>query len=217
MMYRVTARGLNLRLGPDLKAGIVRELPRGTALVSPSPPLASNGWMVAHTFHGEAGWVASRYVVEDPAPWLSVARQEMETGVHEIPGTKHAARILEYHGTTTLKATADEVAWCSAFVNWCMLAAGIVGTRLATARSWLKWGHVIPHPVPGCITVLTRGTDLASGHVGFYVRTSGTRIYLLGGNQSNAITEAPFAQTRVLGYRWPVGAPMPDFARTPAA
>lgn len=206
-MYRVAARGLNLRDGPELTAHVVRELPRFTAVITTG---RASEWVPVRTFDGLAGWVASRYLEADSAPWASVARAEMATGVREVPGEKHQTRILEYHGTTTLKATSDEIAWCSAFANWCMLATGIVGTRLANARSWLKWGRVLTQPLPGCVAVLTRGSDPWSGHVGFYVRTSGTRIYLLGGNQGNAISEAPFAKSRVLGYRWPLAAPLPS-------
>lgn len=210
MMYRVTATALNLREGPEMKARVVRELPRHTAVLTPRPQGSAPGWLAVRTFDGSAGWVASRHITLDPSPWASVARAEMRSGVREEPGVKHAARILEYHGTTTLKATADEIPWCSAFANWCMLQTGIVGTRLANARSWLQWGRVLTDPVPGCVMVLTRGNDLASGHVGFYLRRAGTKVYLLGGNQSNAITESGYLRSRVLGYRWPAAAPLPD-------
>jgi hypothetical protein len=40
-----------------------------------------------------------------------------ELGTTEVPGTQNNPRILEYHATTTLKATTDEVPWCSSFVN----------------------------------------------------------------------------------------------------
>lgn len=49
-----------------------------------------------------------------------------EKGVHEIAGVKHNDRILDYHQATTLKAQADEVSWCSAFVNWCYIQAGLL-------------------------------------------------------------------------------------------
>lgn len=52
-----------------------------------------------------------------------IARAEI--GVQEIAGVKHNERILQYHQATTLKAEADEVPWCSAFVNWCVIIAGL--------------------------------------------------------------------------------------------
>ena len=50
------------------------------------------------------------------APWLAVAKREMDTGVDEIVGSRHNPRILEYHATTTLSAKdagSDETFWCS--------------------------------------------------------------------------------------------------------
>jgi len=64
--------------------------------------------------------------------WLVIARGEI--GQKEIKGGKHNPRILEYHATTTRKATTDEVSWCSSFVNWCMTQAGYEGTNSAWAK-----------------------------------------------------------------------------------
>lgn len=207
-LLRVAARGLNLRERPDLKAPILRELPRHTAIVREVG--GRDGFIPVRTLDcTEKGWVFAAHTAPDPAPWLTVAREEMKAGVAELVGAKHTARIVEYHGTTTLKATADEVPWCSAFANWCTLQTGIMGTRLANARSWLKWGKELKEPVLGCIVVLTRSADPASGHVAFFLREAAGKVYLLGGNQGNRISEAPYLKTRVLSYRWPTDAPLP--------
>jgi len=60
------------------------------------------------------------------SPWMDIAVAEL--GVHEDshPG-QHNSRILEYHQTTTLKATTDETPWCSSFVNWVMIQSGRQG------------------------------------------------------------------------------------------
>jgi hypothetical protein len=39
------------------------------------------------------------------------------------------------------------------------------------------------------------------GHVGFYVCERKNTLYLLGGNQSNSVSIAPYPKTQVLGYR----------------
>jgi hypothetical protein len=39
--------------------------------------------------------------------------------------------------------------------------------------------------------------------VGFYVRTEGERVLVLGGNQANQVCVRPYATSRVLAYRWP--------------
>jgi len=128
-----------------------------------------------------------------------------EYGTTEFAGEKHNARILEYHRATTLKATTDEVAWCSSFVNWVVEQCGIVPTKSAAARSWLNWGKPIATPVLGCIVILDRRSadNPNSAHVGFYVSEQGANINLLGGNQSNMVCTLPYAKGRVLGYRVP--------------
>jgi len=146
------------------------------------------------------------------APWLDFAYNEI--GEKEIPGDGHNPRIIEFHASTTLKSTEDETPWCSSFVNWCMTEAGLEGTGSARARSWLFWGHghQISRPRDGCIVILKRGTGQqpgpgvlnASGHVGFFVGYErGSRILLLGGNQSDAVTITNYSIQRILGLRWP--------------
>jgi lysozyme family protein len=52
--------------------------------------------------------------------------------------------------------------------------------------------------------VLSRGSDPDAGHVGFLLGEAGNQIYLLGGNQSDAVTVAAFPKARLLGVRWPM-------------
>ena len=146
------------------------------------------------------------------APWLDLAYNEI--GEKEIAGSGNNPRVLEYHDATTLDASLDSVPWCSSFANWCLEEAGLEGTRSARARSWLFWkhGHSISRPRDGCIVILKRGTGQqpgprtlnAPGHVGFFVGYErGSRILLLGGNQSDAVTITNYSIHRILGLRWP--------------
>lgn len=124
-----------------------------------------------------------------------------EIGTKEKPGPQHNKRIIEYHATTTLKATADEVSWCSSFVNWCVTQAGLKGTNSAAARSWLKWGTPVETPREGDIVVFSRGSNPQSGHVGFYVERVGDVIKVLGGNQSDQVKISNYPVGSLLGYR----------------
>ncbi|MDO6762361.1 TIGR02594 family protein [Agarivorans sp. 1_MG-2023] len=135
--------------------------------------------------------------------WYRIAYDEMINGVAEIPGAQHHERILEYHSSTTLKATTDEVPWCSSFVNWCLLASGLGGTNSAAARSWLNWGIELSQPALGCVTVLSRGTNPSHGHVGFYSGYENGQIALLGGNQRDSVNISLYSADRVLGFLWP--------------
>lgn len=141
--------------------------------------------------------------------WFQIAQKEI--GVHEYTDGENP-RILEYDDATSLHAKQDEVPWCSAFANWCMRQAGIKGTGLANARSWLDWGDKLQEPVEGCVVVLRRGAP-PSGHVAFYAGspTPGV-IKLLGGNQGDQVKYSYFKTADVLGYRWPHAAaiPVPD-------
>jgi len=144
---------------------------------------------------------------EVPA-WLAVAFDEV--GTKEIPGDGHNPRIVEYHQATSLKATSDEVPWCSSFANWVVKQAGIKGTGSAAARSWMTWGRPLSTPVYGCIVVMKRGKNPGAGHVGFFVASLGdNHIRVLGGNQSDAVNIATFRRSSVLSYRWPVGFDLP--------
>lgn len=94
------------------------------------------------------------------------------------------------------------VAWCAAFVNAVLGKMGIEGTDSLAARSFLKFGEETNEPRKGDIVVLSRGSNQAQGHVGFFEKfNEDGSVQILGGNQSNAVTSASFARDRVLGYR----------------
>ena len=125
---------------------------------------------------------------------------KQEVGQKEIAGDGNNPRIVEYHQTTSLRATTDEVSWCSSFVNWCCRQAGVAGTDSAAARSWLRWGEQLKQPVEGCVVVFRRGAP-PSGHVGFFVKRDGVNVWVLGGNQSNMVKISVYKASDVLGYR----------------
>ena len=134
--------------------------------------------------------------------WMQYALREL--GTAEVNGEKSNPRILEYHSYTSLKATSDEVAWCSSFANWCFAQCGIIGTRSAAARSWLDWGTVLDAPQEGCIVVFKRGQP-PSGHVAFYAGPDNDPLYVrcLGGNQGDTVKCSRFPVSDILGLRWP--------------
>jgi len=94
-------------------------------------------------------------------------------------------------------------AWCAAFANSVLGAAGIKGTGSAMAQSFLKFGTAVNTPTKGDIVVFERGAKGSGlGHVGFVVgvNKNGT-LQVLGGNQSNKTSVETFKTSRVLGYR----------------
>lgn len=108
--------------------------------------------------------------------------------------------------------TPDETPWCSAFVNGICWDLRLPRSKSAAARSWLAIGKPVAliDARPGYdVVIIKRGTGTqpgpeviaAQGHVGFFAGLEGKNILILGGNQNNAITVAPFAVSRLLGVR----------------
>lgn len=133
--------------------------------------------------------------------WMEIA--EAELGEKEIPGDMDNPRIVEYGKAVSLVVSDDETPWCAIFVNWALKEAGMVGTNLADARSFLDWGTELSGPKKGCVVVLKRGNSTWKGHVGFYVDENEDYVKLLGGNQSNCVKFAWYRKSDILGYRWP--------------
>jgi len=139
------------------------------------------------------------------SPSMSTAYEiaSKQIGVSEIRGKEHNQKILEYHSMTSLKATSDEVAWCSAFVCWVWEKMGIRSTNSAMAKSWLKWGQALGEPLLGCVVVFDRGPKKWMGHVGFYAGETKDYIKVLGGNQGNRVSIMDYPKKDLIAYRRP--------------
>ncbi len=139
--------------------------------------------------------------------WLRRAIHDLARfDIIEIPGDEHHPRILEYHSHTNLKATQDEVAWCSAAVCCWLEESGFQSTRSAAARSFEKYGETLEVPLPGAIAVYWRGRTPQGwqGHVGLWLaRASRTHDLIVGGNQSNTVGLQTYPTRRLLCWKWP--------------
>ena len=133
---------------------------------------------------------------------LQVAMPEL--GVREVPGSEHNPRILQFAREVGLRwIDDDETPWCSIFLNWCAMRAGLEQTGSPRARSWLEVGEErSPAKArPGDVLVLERGGfHAATGHVAIYLghHAGGELVYGLGGNQGNAVSIGTFPADRVL-------------------
>ena len=124
-------------------------------------------------------------------------------GLQEWPGAKHNPEIVAMFGDAGHDwVTDDETPWCAAFVASVLARLGIAGTGKLNARSYLDWGHQVSDAKPGDVVVLWRGDPAGwTGHVGFVVRLDGGKVWLRGGNQGNAVSDAAYPMSRVLGFR----------------
>ncbi len=151
--------------------------------------------------------------------WLDHAWADL--GVLERPGGASNPRVLAYYRDAGHpEVRSDAVAWCAAFLGACLQRAGTTPTGSLLARSYLDWGHPLETPALGCIVVLSRGSDPGQGHVGFLIGMTATHLYLLGGNQSDAVRVDAFDRDRLLSLRWPAARPtsstVPTTPPTPA-
>lgn len=140
----------------------------------------------------------------DPT-WLKAAFADL--GVHEIPGPRHNARVLEmFKEAGHPEIHDDETAWCSAAANAWMEEGDYRGTRALNARSWLNWGVALDthKRVPrGAVLVFQRGNSGTLGHVCFCLSDDGDAFTAIGGNQGDAVSIMRHGKASLLGARWP--------------
>lgn len=137
-------------------------------------------------------------------------------GVEEADGPTTDPQILTMLRLDAKWVEDDETPWCSAFCNYIAWLLRLPRSKSLAARSWLSVG--IPISIQEAIAgfdvvVLTRGAPpqpgpevlRAPGHVGFFASfefdSNGDRVWLLGGNQGDAVSVAPFDAGRILGVR----------------
>lgn len=135
--------------------------------------------------------------------WMEIAKREAALPERERtewtdPGEN--PRILNYFkvGCAWFEADAgDEVDWCAAFVNYCLVTSGFIGTNHPGARSffWNKKNQFIKLDAPrfGAIAVRRYAPfddpqwPTGEGHVGFVHAWTSSTVTLLGGNQSRSV------------------------------
>lgn len=140
--------------------------------------------------------------------WLETAQEFRRTGIKEIKGRVDNPVVVAMWALGRAgNIDEDETPWCAAFASCVLELSGIKSARTGWARSYLQWGKRIEKPREGCIVVFKRGSG---GHIGFVVgKTSSGELAVLGGNQSDAVNVRSFDKSRVLGYMWPEGYPVP--------
>lgn len=140
------------------------------------------------------------------------ALAERYIGIAEIgaPGQDHPL-VVWWLSLCGLPNSPDETPWCSAFVNGMAWELRLPRSKSAAARSWLTVGTPVEtsQAQRGDVVILQRGAvpqpDAsvlnAPGHVGFFSSYANGRLFLLGGNQGNGVSIAPFAPGMILGVR----------------
>lgn len=140
-----------------------------------------------------------------------VAAALAEIGVVEdARPSKSLARIEEYHASTRGGEMPDDVPWCSSFLCFCFERAGYLSPRSKSASSWLTWGAPST-PRPYTVAVFARAGG-SGYHCALALGLSGLWVYVLGGNQRNAVTIERRAVRDVHAWRAPLSALEPTKA-----
>ena len=123
--------------------------------------------------------------------------------IKEIKGKIHNPEVLKYYKEIGHKwVDNDELAWCAAFANWCLMKAGLPYQKKLNARSFLNLGEKTETPEFLDIVVLWRkGKNSPFGHVGFFIKQDEKNIHILGGNQNNKVGINRYSKNRLLEYR----------------
>ena len=140
------------------------------------------------------------HLVDAPV-WMRHAADMWD--VHE---DTHREELEDWAGALGMDpaATASQP-WCGLFVAHLLEPhlRELPPSPLA-ARSWLRLSRRLGRPVAGAVVVLWRGDpDGWQGHVGLVWCVDGATVWVLGGNQGDAVDLSPYPLRRVLGYRWP--------------
>lgn len=127
-----------------------------------------------------------------------------EYAVSEQQGSLHEERIMQYAQETGIPYYQDETPWCSLFMNWVAMKCGADRTGALLAREWAKVGEEVTTPEMGDIVVFWRGSPNGwQGHVALFVGYSKdrTKVYVLGGNQSNQVNVSAYSSDRIITFR----------------
>jgi uncharacterized protein (TIGR02594 family) len=191
--------------GPVTTDAVARFQARANVHLPSGAPLAFPGTMGSST-------VAALFApdaIRAPAkpPWIIEA--ETMLGVHE---SRNYNRLVQWLRSAGKFIDPKRFAWCGDTVETAILRAlprepisAVLRENPFGARNWLTFGQDVG-PRYGAVVVFWRGSLRGwLGHVGFVVGRSadGRYVYVLGGNQKDAINIMRLDTERVLGYRVP--------------
>ncbi len=135
-------------------------------------------------------------------------------GTHEGIGAKDNKTIIDWAkdegGDIAAEYTHDSIPWCALFANHILSSVGLKGTGSLWALDFAgKWPCVrLAGPAVGAFAPMKRQ---GGGHIMVIVgKDQYGNVMGLGGNQSDAVTIAPFAVSRLnQGFYWPKGPSLP--------
>ena len=89
------------------------------------------------------------------------------------------------------------------------LFAVVLALALLVALPFALWGDEVEARVGSIVVLWRESRDDWRGHTGIEVGRTDASVFILGGNQGNAVSIKPYRVDRVLTNRWPT----PDLLR----
>lgn len=135
-------------------------------------------------------------------------------GTHEGIGDKDNPTIIDWAkdegGDIAKEYTHDSIPWCALFANHILTKVGLKGTETLWALDFAgHWPCIrLAGPAVGAFAPMKRN---GGGHITIIVgKDQHGNVMGLGGNQSDAVTIAPFSPSRLnQGFYWPKGVSLP--------
>lgn len=99
-------------------------------------------------------------------------------------------------------ATFDDCPWCAGLVSTALNDAGKLDKVITNAQGFRKVGRKVSTPTQGDIVVFKdRGGNRLKGHVGFWLGENEDSVFVLDGNNGDAIGINKFPKSRVIETR----------------
>lgn len=176
---------------------------------------------------GEIGPTTANVIDKLPSASLLPALEHMEVtrplwleaglkylGTKEFTGAKDNPTIIDWAkeegGDIAKEYNHDEIPWCALFANHILTKVGLKGTETLWALDFAgKWPCIqLAGPAVGAFAPMKRN---GGGHITIIVgKDQHGNVMGLGGNQSDAVTIAPFSPSRLnQGFYWPKGVTLP--------
>ena len=139
----------------------------------------------------------------DPAPWLDYAYGELGIAEYRAEGLTRIKDYLDSVGGVAARLDPAATSWCGAFVGWVLMQADRLDPsrprpELLAAAGWARFDRA-GKGKPGDICMVSEAGNIH--HVAFLIGIDAEgRHWLLGGNQSGAVTLVAFKAQLAFTY-----------------
>lgn len=158
--------------------------------------------------------VIKTVLASDP-PYLQAAFADLAAGVREMPGrgkkNAHPSILAAFAAAGHDHIVDDEISWCAAKMCQWQSQDGLPMPPIVAERlmglSWEKMGMAVaPEEAQrgDICTFYYEGRDSWKRHVCYYLGREGNKIWVIGGNQKNAVTVMSWSVNDLAKIRRPV-------------